>query len=554
MKKTIPFLLLLISFCAFAQTSKLDNLKKVNELFKKWNNSSSPGAAIGIIENGKLVYSKGYGLANLEHNIPNTPKTAFNIASNSKQFTAACIVLLSQRGKLDLNQTLSSFYPEFPEYAKAITIKNLLYHTSGLRDFSQITYLSGLRPDDYYNDEDILKWIGSQKELNFTPGEKHLYCNSGYWLLGQIVKKVSGMRLADFARKEIFSPLGMEHTLFLNNNTMLIKRRASGYSPSRSGNFRNIVSTLEHTGNGGVYTTIEDIKKWDDEFYNRTILNDTFWELMTTKGTLNNGEKIPYSGALFIKKYKGLKTIDHGGRAPGFKSNILRFPEQKFSVIVFTNVSNANAIPLSYQIADIFLKDAFKKPKKKVKSKGNLTSIKLSTKTLKKYVGSYWNSTDKYSRKILLKNDTLRYARSPRNINSLLPIKKNEFKMLNTPPGLEIIVRFQKENSMIFIENGVAVAAFKTYVPATYNLKDLESFLGKYYSEEIDTNYELKIKRDRVFLFINGKETVPLRPVMEDLFSSPLGIFKFKRNNKNQIKAFYVSTPRVQKLIFEKMK
>ena len=553
MKKNLSFLIILISFYSCAQMNHFDKIKAVDNLFKKWNNSSSPGAAIGIIQNGELLYSKGYGLANLDHNISNSPQTAFSIGSNSKQFTAASIVLLSQRGKLDLNQALSSFYPEFPEYAKTITIKNLLYHTSGLRDYAQITYLSGLRPDDYYNDDDILKWIKNQKQLNFSPGEKHLYCNSGYWLLGQIVEKVSGMSLADFAQKEIFEPLGMANTHFLDNNTMIIKKRASGYSPSRSGGFRNILSTLEHTGDRGIYTTVEDMKKWDDEFYSQKTLKDNFWELMTTQGILNNGNIIDYAFGIEIKNHKGLKTIDHGGRVPGFWSNIIRFPEQNFSVIIFTNTADANATPLGYQIADIFLGDKYKEPKS-VKSKREITIKKLPNKTLNKYVGSYWNAKDSYSRKIVFKNDTLRYERSPRSMNSLIPVNKNEFKMLNTPPGAEVFVRFQQENKMVFIENGIEVGVFKTYTPAAFSLDDLQLFSGNYYSEEINAYYEFKVIKDRIMLFINKRETVPLRPVMDDLFSSPMGIYEFKRNSKNKVETFNVSTPRVKGLTFTKVK
>lgn len=554
MKTKIFLLLTFITTYSYSQSNYLKEIEKVNTLFTRWNHSKSPGAAVGIIKEGKLLYAKGYGLANLEHEIPNTIKTSFNIASNSKQFTAASIVLLSQRKKLDLNQTLSSFYPNFPDYAKEITIKNLLYHTSGLRDFSQITYLSGLRPDDYYNDEDILKWLTSQKKLNFKPGEKHLYCNSGYWLLGQIVKKVSKMSLGEFAKKELFNPLNMSNTQFLNNNTMVIKHRASGYSQNRSGEFRNIITTLEHTGNGGIYTTVEDLKKWDDEFYNRKILNDEFWKLMTTNGVLNNGTKIDYAGALFVKKYKGLQIIDHGGRAPGFKSNIVRFPEQKFTVIVCTNVSNANAIPLSYQIADIFLNEDFIVPKKKTVSRKKRKYIKVATKKMKNFEGSYWNSKDNYSRKIILKNDTLRYARSRRNSNILLPINKNEFIMLNTPPGLEILVKFKSNGSMLFVENGKEVANFNSYQPVKYTSNDLQLFFGEYYSDEIDTNYSFKMYRNTMFLFINGKQTVPLRPIMDNLFSSPLGLFKFERNDKNEIVGFNVSTPRVKELHFIKQR
>jgi len=556
MKKNLSFLIILISLYSCAQTNQLDKIEAVDNLFKKWNNSSSPGVAIGIIQDGELLYSKGYGLANLEHNIPNSPQIAFNIGSNTKQFTAACIVLLSQQGKLDLNQSLSSIYPDFPEYAKNITIKNLLYHTSGLRDYAQITYLSGLRPDDYYNDDDILKWIKSQKELNYPTGEQYLYCNSGYWLLGQIVKKMSGMSLANFAKKEIFEPLGMTNTHFLDNNTMVIKQRASGYSPSRSGDFRNISSTLEHTGDRGIYTTVEDMKKWDDEFYNRKILKDNFWELMTTQGVLNDEETIDYAFGLEMKKHKGLKTIDHGGRVPGFWSNIIRFPEQRFSVIVFTNTSGANATPLGYQIADIFLKEKFKAPTEDNKPEREIKFIKLSNEILEKYEASYWNNDEKFSRKVFLKNDTLMFQRGPRSIHPLAPIASNEFKVLDTPPFIKAFVKFEKTDNNYLLNittNDVKGNPMEVYTPVVYSTNDLQSFLGKYYSEEINTYYEFKMEEERIRLYLNGRKTVLLRHVRDELFTSPMCDFQFVKSGQN-IQGVKISTPRVKNLSFVRVK
>ena len=549
--------ILFISIYACAQPNDLntDKIEAVDSLFQKWDQPNSPGAAIGIIQNGKMIYSKGYGLAILEHPVPNTPQTAFSISSNSKQFTAACIVLLSQSAELDLDQSLSSFYPDFPEYAKTITIKNLLHHTSGLRDYAQITYLSGLRPNDYYNDADIMTWIKSQKVLNFPTGEEYLYCSSGYWLLGKIVKKVSGLSLRDFAKKEIFEPLGMSNTQFFDNNAIIISNRALGYRPDGSGTFFNLLSTLETVGGTGVYTTIEDLKKWDDEFYNQETLNATFWKLMTTQGVLNNGETIAYAGALEIKEYKGLKTIDHGGREPGYWSDIIRFPEQKFTVIVFTNREDAHATTLGYQIADIFLKEKFVEPVKQVAQKHESKFIKLPNKTLRKYVASYWDAEDNSSRKVFLKNDTLIYQRGPGSIHPLAPTSHNEFKVLDTPPFIMAFLTFQKvnENYQLNITiNGDKSAPFEVYIPIVYSKEDLEATLGKYYSEEIDVFYEFKMEENKIRLYINDRKTVLLRHVRGELFTSPMCDFQFKKSNQ-LINAVTISTSRVKGLVFNRV-
>ncbi len=548
----------LISICAFAQTNYIDKniIEAVDNLFKKWDHPDSPGAVVGVIQNGKMLYSKGYGAANLEHNIPNTSKTAFGIASNSKQFTAACIVLLSQQGKLDLNQSLYSLYPDFPEYAKSISITNLLHHTSGMRDYPQIAYLSGLRPNDYFNDDDIMTWVKGQKELNFPTGEEYSYCNSGYWLLGQIVKKVSGLSLGNFAKKELFEPLGMSNTQFFDDNSMIIKEKASGYRPSRSGAFFALLSTQENVGDGGIYTTVEDIKKWDDEFYNQKILNASSWKIMTTQGVLNNGETLTYANGLEIKKHKGLKTIDHGGREPGFWSNIIRFPEQQFTVIVFTNREDANATPLAYRIADIFLKDKLVDEVKRKENKRNIKTIKLSNKTLKKFEATYWNAEKKSSRKIFLKNDTLMFVRGPGSIHPLVPIAKNEFKVLGTPPFIKAFVTFVKTGRNYQLKttiNGAKSTPFEVYTPKVYTAKDFESFLGRYYSDEIDASYEFKMERGKIRLYINGRKTVLLRQIRDELFTSPMCDFQFKKSNQ-KIDGVMISTSRVKNLRFKRVK
>ncbi len=528
----------------------------VDQLFNTWNTNQTPGVAIGVIEEGKLTFAKGYGFANLEHKIPNTTHTAFNIASNTKQFTAACISLLVLRGDLRLSQTVHEFFPEYPSYFNQITINHLLHHTSGLRDFSQITYLSGLRPDDYYGNKDIRQWLSSQKELNFSPGEQYLYSNSGYWLLGEIVAEVSGMALSEFAKQEIFIPLNMSNTQFYDDNTLVIKDRASGYSRNLSGGYRHIYSMLEHTGNGGIYATINDLKKWDNEFYKHDVFKGDFWEIMSTRGILNNGEVIPYANGLIFDEYQGLKVINHGGRAPGYQSNIMRFPNEKTTIILLANAAEIDATRFCHAIADIFLADQIENT---IRSSPNTNKVKnLSTKQLDQFTGSYWSTENAISRKVTLINDTLRYERGRGRTHPLLPIGKSKFKMLNTPHGMDVLVHFIIESNtrkMIFMENGSKVDSWEVYEPVSYTAQELKMFAGKYYSVEIDTHYEIKIEDDaQVFLYINGERTIPMRAVMDKLFSSPMGIFHFSQNTSGQITDLRVSSPRVKNLHFINIK
>ena len=234
---------------------------QVDSIFMDTDKLNHPGAALGIFKDGKIIYAKGYGYANLEYDIPISSTSVFRIASTSKQFTAACIVLLAQQGKLSLDTTLDTFFPAFPSYAKTITVRHLLNHTSGIRDYLVLASLSGLGDEDFYEDKDVMKWLINQEELNFKPGDEHLYSNSGYWLLGQIVQKVTETTMAEYAMKEIFKPLGMNNTHFHNDYTSIVKNRASGYYPTQEGGFQISMTTLNMIGDGGIFTTIEDLKK-----------------------------------------------------------------------------------------------------------------------------------------------------------------------------------------------------------------------------------------------------------------------------------------------------
>ena len=336
------FLLLFVISSTVYSFGQIKESQSIDSIFTEWNKTDVPGCALGIIRDGKLIYAKGYGMANMEYDIPNSASSVFRIGSTSKQFTAASIVLLAEKDKLSLDDNLKSLFPDFPEYAEKITIRHLLNHTSGIRDYLQISYLKGLGDDDYYTDGDVMNWLTNQSDLNFNPGEEFLYSNSGYWLLGQIVKKVSGKNMADFAHEEIFGPLAMNNTHFHNDHTQIVKNRASGYVPSGNDGYKISMTTLDMIGDGGIFTTINDIKKWDDSYYNSNVLSKRFWDMMTQQGILNSGEVIDYASGLDIGEYKGLKTIRHGGAFVGFRAELLRFPEQRLSIAIFANRGDAS--------------------------------------------------------------------------------------------------------------------------------------------------------------------------------------------------------------------
>lgn len=446
MIKLFPALILCISsLFSFAQ---MDKSQAIDDIFTDWDNGDVPGCSLGIIKEGKLIYAKGYGMANMEYDIPNSASSVFRIGSTSKQFTAACIVLLAEKGNLNYDESLKSIFPDFPDYAHKITIRHLMNHTSGIRDYIQLAVLKGFGEDDFYVDDDVMRWLINQSELNFKPGEEYLYSNSGFWLLGQIVNKKAGMNMADFAREVIFEPLGMDDTHFHNDHTRIVKNRASGYLPDTDGDYRISMTTLDMIGDGGIYTTINDIKKWDDAFYDLSVLDKRFWKEMTQQGILNNGNVTDYASGLMIGDYKGLKTIRHGGAFVGFRAELLRFPEERISIAILANRGDAEPWTKAEQIADLLLTD---KLTEKVPEDGDRADATVSEKEfeqgdidLNEYSGSYYSKELDVTYIFDVENGSLN-ARF-KDKKSIMDCTMSEIDQFKMELGL---VKFQRKDGMI---------------------------------------------------------------------------------------------------------
>ncbi|WP_196140739.1 serine hydrolase [Aliikangiella sp. G2MR2-5] len=548
-------ILILISFITLTTHAQIPQSKEIDKLFSEWDKPDTPGGALGIIQNGKLIYSRGYGMANLDYDIANSPKTVFRIASTSKQFTAASIILLVQKGKLGLDDPLTDFFPEFPDYARQITIRHLLHHTSGIRDYLTLSYLSGLDENDHYTDKEIMKWLINQKTNNFKPGENFLYSNSGYWLLGKIVEKVTGRSMAEFAENEIFKPLKMNNTHFHNDHTMIVKNRASGYSPLQDGSFKIDMTTLDMIGDGGVFTTIEDMKKWDDASYQSDILNKDFWTMMETTGKLNNGAAIEYSAGLGVREFYGLKMISHGGAFVGYRANYIRFPQEKFTIVILANRSDARVDQKALQIVDLFLKDKFQKPesRKKVDSVKS-EALKLSEKELKQWQGDYWYPALNFSRSIVFKDNALFYQRGSDDGDRLVPIAKNQFTMESND---RVIITFSMNKDKVaafsFKYGGELPDIATRYESVNYDSEEFGAFSGRFYSEELDTTYDLKLQDNKLSIFINGEKFSTLRSIMTDLLTDDkFGTFSFNRGSDGAIKSFTLAAGRVKNMVFLK--
>jgi|WetSurMetagenome_2_1015567.scaffolds.fasta_scaffold00342_7 CubicO group peptidase (beta-lactamase class C family) len=357
---SITLMLVINSACSNHKAQKSGNsdvFEKVDTLFSQWDNTDSPGCALAVIKDGKIFYKRGYGMADLEHNIAISPNTVFYVGSVSKQFVAMCLLLLEEEGKLSVDDDIRKYLPEFPVYQVPITIRHLIHHTSGIQDYLLLWTLSGKDYLDYMPENEVYKMLCSQEKLDFIPGEKQSYSNSGYFLSAMIIRRVSGKSLRDYAEEKIFKPLGMTSSQFNHDNKRIIKNRAFGYVPIDKDTFGNLIMRFDLVGSGGLYSTVEDLFQWDQNFYHNK-LGETGQSLinkMVTNGRTSDGKEVNYAFALINGIYRGCKTIQHSGSLGGYRSHIIRFPDQQFSVIILSNLSSFEPGSLAYKVADIFI-------------------------------------------------------------------------------------------------------------------------------------------------------------------------------------------------------
>ncbi len=317
-----------------------DPFAVLDGLFAPWDRDDGPGLSVALIVDGTMAYERGFGMANLEHAIPNTPDTIFRIGSTSKQFTAACIALLSLRGELDLDADVRTILRELPEWEHAVTVRHMVHHVSGIPDYVGLLAGAGHELEDHTTPEDTLKILVAVEGLQFEPGSRFQYSNSNYFLLGAVVRRVSGKSLRAFAEENIFGPLGMTDTHYHDRYAEVVPRRADGYRRSPFGPGWAVHNTTwEQVGDGGVFTTVRDLARWDAFFYDHSLLADgaALHALMHTRGVLNDGTEIEYAFGLGVGEEQGRRVVAHAGGWVGFVAEMMRWPDDRVTVIVLSN-------------------------------------------------------------------------------------------------------------------------------------------------------------------------------------------------------------------------
>lgn len=551
--------LLLLGPGVSAQQAAVDLSQQVDELVSKQVKKESPGCAVGVISAGRLVHARGYGLANLDFDIPNSSTTVFNVASIAKQFTAMSLALLAQQGKISLDDDIRKYVPEMPDYGTGITIRHLAYHTSGLRDYTDLIELADDRIENVHTNGDILNILRRQKNLNFKPGERQLYSNSGYVLMGNIVERVTGKSLRDFENEFIFQPLGMKQSLLYDNRTMVVKHRATGYVPGAQGGFKMRASLWDRVGDGGLLTTVEDLFLWDQNFYAPKVGNAAVINLLTTPGTLSNGKQITYTFGLESVRYKGLPVVMHGGSVNGFRAQMYRFPEQRFTAICLCNNGGISPASIVEKIADIYLADHFKSEKKpdQKTSRAPAEIIKLSDKELARYAGVFANPAGEFARRLYIKAGKLWYAVSEGDEYELAPVGPDRFMMLGVPEKIELVVSMGDGGSpshvSMIIDDGKP-SVYQAVKAASDSPAQLAEFVGNFYSEELDATYTLVLVGNKLLARKKIGDELVLSPQFVDVFgNSDRGIsIRFSRGQNGAVTGFLLNTSRMKGVAFRK--
>jgi CubicO group peptidase (beta-lactamase class C family) len=358
-----PFILSALVFASTALPAAAQNHgARVDELFRRWDSDSTPGAAVMVLHRGIPVHVRGYGMADLEHDVRIAPSTVFDIASVSKQFAAMAIALLEAERRLSLDDDVRKYIPELHDFGHTITIRHLVHHTSGMRDWPGTLRIAGWDYQDVISFDQILRMAFSQRELNFVPGAEYAYSNTGYTLLAEIVQRVSGKSFREFTDERIFQPLGMRSTHFHDDHRMIVPNRAQSYTNGPGGRWRTVADQLTALGSSSLFTTVEDLARWIGNFSTGRVGGLRLVARLHERGVLNTGDTIAYAFGQSVATYRGISSVAHTGSWAGFRTVLHRFPDNNLAVIILANTSDMNPSALAQRIADIYLADALAPP------------------------------------------------------------------------------------------------------------------------------------------------------------------------------------------------
>lgn len=562
--KKITVLLITIFNLQFVSSQVPGSLKsEIENTFSNWSNKTEPGISAGIIKDGKIIFLKGFGIANMETNTLITPQTKFQLGELSKQFTSLAILVLLENGKIKLNEDIRKYIPELHQFKHKITISHLLNHTSGLHDVNKINLV--LRgSSEVLTQKRALKLIASQKNLSYIPGIDFSFHESvtESILMAEIVSRSSGLTFAEFIKKKIFEPLGMNNSLIRDDNKTIITNVAEPYQKSGENIFKKNYVQSNVVGAINAYSTAEDLAKWYLNFSNPKGKLGLLIQKLDTPVRLNNGEKFSYYwgemvfGREFTHPERGLPIFWNFGLQGGYGTNVFRYIDQNIISFVLGNSSQYNGAAAMNAI-EPFVKNIYLDPP--IVNYNTLKTKKLSNKKLKSFEGNYWFKKAGYATKLFVKNDTLRnqWIFSSRS-SKLIPINRNTFQQVGTTDEVRLY-NFKKNEEglkLYFTYNESKPDIMEKYTPVNPSLQKLKLYTGIYYNENYSTLFSFDIENGQLVVKNLNHETIKFKPVIKNVFTSTSPFFnsiEFLKDNSNNIKGFLIDTDGIHKLIFKKI-
>ena len=515
---------------------------RIDAIFARFDDTS-PGCAVGLARDGRPLYTHGYGLANLEYRVPLTDSTVLESGSVAKQFTASALVLLQQDGKLSLDDDIRKYLPEVPSFGgQKITIRNLLTHTSGLRDQWGLLGIEGLGPGtQVHSAMTTLDLVAHQKMLNFPVGSEYLYSNTGYALAGLIVQRVSGKSLDEFTQERLFRPLGMKHTQWRDDFTEVVPNRATAYSGRPGAGYHTDMPFTNMIGNGGVLSTMSDLLEWNENLDNPKIGGRAYAEEMQTVMHLTSGRAIDYALGLTVGDYRGVREVSHNGSTAGYQTYLGRFPEQHVSLAVWCNYTGANPGALAHKVADLVLNF----PALAV-TQAKAERVKIPASSLQRWIGTYRNSHTDQTQSFTVVDGSLKstVVWAPRGGSRFTAVNgSGEFG--GQPGSRSFTLARQGGDTLRFEEVRPAASP----VPAS-------DYAGEYVSDELDVHLTVIARGGKILVRRRPADEFELRPVYADDFQSPrnsgLGTIRFRRDASGKVSGFSVYAGRVLDVRFRR--
>jgi CubicO group peptidase (beta-lactamase class C family) len=522
-----------------AQTRPLaDSAAAVEAVFSGWTSSSTPGCAVGVARDGRVILTRAYGMANLEYDVPITPTTIFEAGSVSKQFTAAAVVLLALDGKLSLEDPVRKYIPELPAYGDSITIRQMLNHTSGLRDWGTVMGAAGWpRGTRTYTHTHVLDVISRQRSLNYRPGAEYLYSNTNYNLAAMIVERVSGQSLSTFTQTRLFQPLGMINTSWRDEYRRIVKNRATAYSGAPTSGFRQEMPFENVYGNSSLLTTVEDLIRWNQNFVNPVVGGARFVAEMQTQGRLNSGRTITYALGLVREHWRGVPVVSHGGATAGYRAFLARYPDQRLDVALLCNAGNVNPAAIGNRVAEIFLGDNLQPAATQASS-----GVRLPMATLQARAGLFRDVRTGDPIRVSLQDSVLRVGNQ-----RLAALAENAFV------AGAMRVEFANDARVLRrISPDGDTTEFARMAEWNPTAAELQEYAGRYTSDEAEVSFTFSVKDGRLVRIDRYGQTANLTPSYKDAFAQGGVVVTFRRNAAGRIVAMSLGLGRVRDLRFDR--